>query len=204
MAATAVATIEAARNIAAVERNCLPPPSFRRQMRTILADGEAFCVAPHLTQVQRHQMAFAARQTSEHACRDGHSMRQQTSRAAQMRARRRGDACGRAGGRKRGRGYSFLYTYSPPSGAYPLNSGKKAIRWPQNPSNPQWDMHTRTSNEILPLFLLLLNVCLYSTGTYICIMYNIINYILQLHTTGIKYIILYYIIILPRYELVQK
>ena len=139
MAATAVATIEAARNIAAVERNCLPPPSFRcrRQMRTILADGEAFCVAPHLTQVQRHQMAFAARQTSEHACRDGHSMRQQTSRAAQMRARRRGDACGRAGGRKRGRGYSFLYTYSPPSGAYPLNSGKKAIRWPQNPSNPQ-------------------------------------------------------------------
>ena len=54
MAATAVATIEAARNNAAVERNCLPPPSFRcrRQMRTILAGGEAFCVAPHLAQLQ--------------------------------------------------------------------------------------------------------------------------------------------------------
>jgi len=47
MASTAVATVEAARNNAATDRNCLPPLSFgcRRQMRTISAGGKAFGVA---------------------------------------------------------------------------------------------------------------------------------------------------------------
>ena len=79
MASTAVATVEAARNNAATDRNCLPPLSFRcrRQVRTISAGGKAFGVAPPRANTKAIRWPLQYHNPLYMAAVYGHSVRQQ-------------------------------------------------------------------------------------------------------------------------------